>query len=129
MHAGFPAVCLGAFALFIPVRAPAENGARVPDPAERVAIGETIRSQLEPLQECYNQRLERVPALRGKLLVRFEIDRDGKVARPSADGMTDAKLVQCVLDEVVKWQFVKPPGNAILQVAYPIVFTAGSASG
>lgn len=129
MHVGFPAACLGALALFVPAGAPAENGTRAPDAAERVAIGETIRAQLLPLQDCYDRRLARVPGLQGKLVLRFEIDREGKVLRPSADGMSDAKLVECVLDEVGRWQFARPPSGATLSVTYPVVFRTGAGSG
>ncbi|HET7785516.1 MAG TPA: AgmX/PglI C-terminal domain-containing protein [Myxococcales bacterium] len=97
-------------------------GLRAPDGTERVAIGETIRSRLEPLRGCYNRRLERVSSLSGKLMLRFDIERDGKVAHATAEGINDSALVECVIDQVQRWQFLKPIAGATLRVVYPVVF-------
>jgi hypothetical protein len=99
-----------------------EGGGRVPEAAERVAIGETIRSQLPSLQECYGRRLEKTPLLQGKLMLRFEIEPDGSVVRASGEGINDPMLLSCILGNVAKWQFAKPLSGAVLKVAYPVVF-------
>jgi hypothetical protein len=103
---------------------PPGSEARVPDGTERQMIGETIRSQLTPLNDCYARRLEQRPSLQGKLMLRFEIDPGGKVANPSANGIDDSGLLTCVLERVAKWQFDKPAGGAVLRVAYPVLFRA-----
>jgi outer membrane biosynthesis protein TonB len=124
------AFCLGALAS-VPATAeaphhPAPPGpeARAPDGTERQMIGETIRSQLTPLNDCYARRLERRPSLQGKLMLRFEIGPDGKVANPSANGIDDSDLLTCVLERVAKWQFDKPAAGAVLRVTYPVSFRA-----
>jgi TonB family protein len=105
---------------------PASPGAevRVPDGTERQMIGETIRSQLTPLNDCYAIRLDKRPSLQGKLMLRFEIDPNGKVANPSANGIDDSALTTCVLERVAKWQFDKPAAGAVLRVTYPVLFKA-----
>ena len=130
MHVARPgALAFCALTLIVGTGAHAEGAPRTPDAAERVTIGETIRAQLVPLQDCYTRRLERVPSLEGKLMLHFEIDGDGKVARPTADGMNDRPLVRCVLDEVGRWQFPKPHAGATLTVGYPVVFRNAVAPG
>jgi hypothetical protein len=104
--------------------APAGPEARAPEGTERQMIGETIRSQLTPLNDCYEKRLEHRPSLQGKLMLRFEIEPNGKVARPSANGIDDSSLLTCVLDQVAKWQFEKPAAGAVLLVTYPVLFKA-----
>jgi len=104
--------------------APAAPETRAPEGPERLVIGETIRSQLAPLNDCYGRRLERKPALQGKLVLRFEIEPDGRVANASANGIEDSGLVTCVLDRVAKWQFDKPAAGAVLRVTYPVLFKA-----
>jgi hypothetical protein len=125
-HRSLPRALIALAALFATIARADEPsqpaGTRAPDGAERVSIGETIRGQLDQLQGCYNQRLERVAALRGKLVLRFDIERDGKVGNATAEGMNDSWLIDCVLDQVHRWQFEKPAAGATLRVAYPVVF-------
>jgi hypothetical protein len=98
---------------------------RAPEAEERTVIGEYIRAHLEPIQDCYNQRLGVRRDLRGKLVVRLDIERDGKVAQASADGIADPPLVKCVVTEVLTWKFDKPAWHETLRVAYPIRFEPG----
>ena len=98
---------------------------RAPEGAERVAIGNYVRAHMQPLDDCYDRRLATVPTLRGKLILRFEIASKGEVAEVSADGMQDAKLIECVVKQVKTWQFEGPPAGVTLRVAYPISFQPG----
>src|SRR4051794_26104026 len=49
-----------------------EGGGRVPEAVERVAIGETIRSQLPSLQECSGGGLGKIPLLQAKFMCAFQ---------------------------------------------------------
>jgi TonB family protein len=106
-----------------------EPAARAPDGAERVVIGEYIREHVKPLQDCYEQRLaadanRKTPGatLSGKLIIRFDIQFDGKVSDATAAGMSDKALVDCVVAATEKWKFEPPAAGAKLRVAYPISF-------
>lgn len=105
--------------------AAAEPSVRLPEGPERAQIGSYIRDHMQPLVDCYDQRLRAVSTLRGRLIVRFDIEADGAVAKPAAEGMSDQPLVECVLAEVRLWQFEKPPAGVVLRVAYPILFKPG----
>ncbi len=100
----------------------AEPVARSPEGAERVAIGAYIRAHLQPLEECYDQRLTTQSTLRGRLVIRFDIESQGRATNASADGMSDRKLIDCVVAQILTWQFEKPPPGTRLRVAYPLLF-------
>ena len=93
---------------------------RSPQGAEVVAIGAYIRSHLGGIDECYSHRLDINTGLRGKLMLRFDIEPEGDVDHISADGMNDKPLVECVVGQVKTWHFEKPA--AVLRVAYPLAF-------
>lgn len=93
---------------------------RAPEGAEVVAIGAYIRAHLQPIDECYGQRLNSNAHLRGKLVLRFDIEVEGEVVNASADGMGDKPLVECVIGQVKAWHFDRPA--AALRVAYPVIF-------
>lgn len=90
----------------------------MPQGPEVMVIGTYIRSHLGGIEECYSRRLEVRPDLRGRLVLRFEIESDGAVADATAAGIKDQPLIQCVLDQMRGWRFEKPASP--LQVAYPI---------
>ncbi len=96
-----------------------------PAGAERKIIGEYIRERVGPLRECYSKRLHAVPSLQGKLIIRFDIGSDGSVIRASADGIPDRLLVDCVVAQILQWQFPKPASGGKLRIAYPLVFKPG----
>lgn len=95
---------------------------RMPIGEERTIIGGYIREHVGPLQECYTKRLHSDPQLQGKLVLRFDIGNDGIVIHPSAEGIPDRQLVDCVVAQVLQWQFPKRPSGDKLRVAYPLVF-------
>ncbi len=95
---------------------------RLPEGPERIAIGSYIRQHMAPIVDCYDRRLTALPALKGRLVVRFDIEAGGGVARASAEGMSDRGLIDCVTTQVSGWKFEKPAPGVILRVAYPIVF-------
>ena len=92
--------------------------ARAPQGPEVMAIGSYIRSHLGGVEECYSRRLELRPDLRGRLILRFEIEGDGAVSGASAAGIKDQPLIDCVLGQVRAWRFDKP--ESPLLVSYPL---------
>jgi hypothetical protein len=116
-----PAALLAAGALHA---ADADPSPRAPDATERQWIGDYIREHVEPLEDCYARRLRYNGSLRGKLLIRFDIAGNGDVMKPTADGMNDSTLVECVVNRMATWKFSKASGST-LRVAYPLVFAPG----
>jgi outer membrane biosynthesis protein TonB len=118
-----------AFAVFrICTASPALAGqlaTRSPQGGEVVSIGAYIRAHLTGIDECYGQRLNSNPLLRGRLMLRFDIGPQGEVANASADGLSDRKLIDCVLAQARTWRFEWPPAGTRLRVAYPVSFQPG----
>ena len=66
----------------------------------------------------------RTPDLEGKLLVDFNISPRGRVDTSAVKQSTlaDARLDDCILRRLAKWQFPKPKGGVNVAVTYPFIF-------
>jgi hypothetical protein len=75
------------------------------------------------VRACYEDGLGRNPNLKGTIVVRLIIERDGSVARVSLDDVTlpDCKVAACVRETVPKLSFPAPEGGPVT-VIYPIRF-------
>jgi hypothetical protein len=64
------------------------------------------------MEDCYKKALEKSPSLSGKMVVKLEIDPDGKVLRasPAETGLDVRDAGKCVLDAVKAMQLPKNPG-------------------
>jgi len=92
--------------------------------APPAVIQRTIRNAFAPIRECYQQGLARDRDLRGKVVIRFVIGRDGKVMRAELtkdSTLPDAKASACVVDAFKTLEFPKPEGG-VVSVVYPITF-------
>jgi len=78
------------------------------------------------IRTCYEQRLQVVDGLRGKVTVRWMIGLDGGVLSADAVGDTlgDTATTQCVLRAVRKIKFAAPDGGTCV-VSWPFVFSPG----
>jgi TonB family protein len=81
-----------------------------------------MRKQVDRFVPCYEAALSQSPGLRGKMLIRFEVDRSGKVSKAEDAGsaLHEPTLLSCVLSEVQKVSFPPPKGTAT--VTAPLVF-------
>src|SRR5262249_20570523 len=73
---------------------------------------------------CYQRGLRDNPALRGRVSVRFLIDREGRVAT-AADGasaLPDTQVRRCVVTSFMNLSFPAPASGSVV-VEYPIFFT------
>ena len=79
---------------------------------------QTIESRyMGAMQRCYRARLKRDPAARGKLVVTFTVDDDGRVADGRAKGV--AKSVErCVENAMVRWSFPAPQQETSFRLAF-----------
>jgi TonB family protein len=94
------------------------------DPAD---IQTLIRSHYDAFRRCYEQGLARKPGLSGRVVVRFVIERDGKVSSVAVEDSTDLgdkEVVQCLVREYETLVFPAPLGG-IVTVVYPIMFSPG----
>ncbi|MBN2495350.1 MAG: TonB family protein [Deltaproteobacteria bacterium] len=95
-------------------------------PLSRETIRRIIRSHRDQIRYCYGQALTREPHLSGKLVVRFTVEGDGRVAgvglQHSTLGRSD--MERCILDRVRTWVFPAPRGGGTVSVRYPFLFRA-----
>ena len=93
---------------------------------DKDAIRDVVRAHIGEIRGCYNQGLERDPALAGRLVVGFEITGTGAVGRSeiSESTLADAAVGTCVAQAVKTWQFPAPKGGSVA-VEYPFVLEPG----
>ncbi len=87
-------------------------------------IGRVIQNHTTKLRACYQQELARDPRLRGTVVVRFTIRRDGSVSEAyvSKTTLESPRVEACVLRQIRKLVF--PASEASQQVSYPFLFSA-----
>jgi hypothetical protein len=104
-------------------------------------IQKIVRDHFDGMRKCYEDGLRRDPNLKGKIPVRFVIERDGhvsssadshdaplpagleKTVRPREDEprFPDATVTACVVAKFAALIFPEPQGGSVT-VVYPIVF-------
>jgi hypothetical protein len=105
-------------------------------------IQATVRAAVGQMRKCYKSGLAQDPTLRGRVVVRFVIGRDGKVGSVTlvtketsgresvtklVTDMVDSKVSECVLDVCRNLEFPEPDGG-IVTVVYPMLFQPDDAS-
>ncbi len=91
---------------------------------ERHEIEAVFKQKMGLFIRCYQRELQRNPALRGKVVVRFVVDREGSVAHAHlrATSIENAVVEECVVDEVKRTRFPRPEGGGSVVVSYPLNF-------
>jgi TonB family protein len=90
----------------------------------REDIQRVIRAHYREIRDCYERELAKNSSLEGKLVVGFTILPSGLVDRAELrrSDVHNDNLEKCVLSNVSRWQFPKPPGGAPVIVGYPYCF-------
>ena len=91
------------------------------------AIAKVVKSRLTAVKECYERELKRNPQLAGKVVIRFTIEEDGRVAAVTVEESTlgDPAVGSCIVSRFERFRFPKPEGGAVT-VSYPFIFTPAS---
>ena len=79
---------------------------------------------LGELEACYDEALGRRPKLRGRLVMQWNVRRDGKVSglHKVRSSLQDAKMHRCAQDAIAAVTFAKPRRKPA-SVRVPIDFT------
>jgi hypothetical protein len=101
-----------------------EAGRGKPSKLPPEVIQYIVRGNYEEFRECYEEGVRHNPALRGRVLMRFIIDPDGRVSKADEIGgaMPDREVVRCIVERYTQLCFPPPEGGGIITVTYPIVF-------
>jgi hypothetical protein len=89
-------------------------------------IQHIVREKFGRFRLCYESGLATNSNLRGKVTVKFVIDRDGLLAMTEDAGsdLPDANVVACVVKGFGTLRFPPPDGGNVTAV-YPIMFQPG----
>jgi len=93
----------------------------------RDMIRKKVLGYLPELEAAYSAAIRRNPTLKGKLIVRFRIDPNGKIQRADLveSSFQDGVFIATVLEKIRHWAFDPPAGHTV-EVLYPFVFFAPS---
>lgn len=85
-------------------------------------VRRVIRARMPRMRLCYQTALRRRPKLAGRLVVRFELARTGRVTKVDIveDELGDEPLARCVSSLFRSLQFPESPGSAT--ITYPLLF-------
>lgn len=99
---------------------PQTSGRLPPDVIQR-----TVRQNFGRFRLCYQEGLQRNPALQGRVSVRFVIGRDGAVSSVGmgATEIQDGSVNDCIRQAFYGLSFT-PPDSGVVQVTYPLLFSA-----
>ena len=92
---------------------------------DKEIIRRIIRRHINEVKFCYEQELTKKPTLGGRIMVQFTIAASGQVIASVLQNSTmgSAKVENCTVQAVRRWEFPKPLGGGIVIVSYPFVLT------
>ncbi len=82
-----------------------------------------LKQQMSLFMRCYQKELQRNPGLKGTVVVRFVIDRDGSVrhSHARASSLGNNIVEECLVDEIDRTKFPRPAGGTVI-ISYPFNF-------
>jgi TonB family protein len=91
---------------------------------DKEVIRMRIRDRLPNIKSCYNRSLKARSSLKGRVVVKWEIEKSGRVrhAKVSQSSLHNAKVEKCVVGVIEELQFPKPKGGRVASITYPFVF-------
>jgi hypothetical protein len=90
----------------------------------RGVVARVMHGAKPSLRLCYEGELPADPKLKGDLRVDFEIGPTGAVRNQKLEESTlrNARVEQCVLKNLAKVEFPRPPGGEVVEVSFPFSF-------
>ncbi len=91
---------------------------------DRTVIWPPVEAELATMRSCYDRARESQPALQGRAVVKFVIDKDGAVSSSSLKNtsLNHPELEACVLERFQQMAFPAPEGGGIVIVSAPVSF-------
>ena len=88
---------------------------------DKSIIRRYVKRHLEKIRYCYEQRLQKQPALAGTVTAVFTISTTGRVTASTASGMDD-DVAKCVADTIAQIEFPSIDGGGVSEIHYPFAF-------
>jgi len=92
-------------------------------------INAVVQRHRAEIRQCYEAARQRSPRLRGKVVVKFNIQPNGIVSYAGVKESTtgDPQLSRCIVSRVRSWRFPKPEAPVVTEVtAYPFYLNPGN---
>lgn len=91
---------------------------------DREAVRRVVRSKLMEIKSCYERALNMDKSLEGKVVIRFQIEEQGRVRVASTKSTTlnNRQVEECVATRIKNAIFPEPPPGTVAEVDYPFVF-------
>jgi TonB family protein len=92
---------------------------------DREIVRRVIRSHINEVKFCYEQEMTTRSELGGRIMVQFTIAPGGQVLTSvlQSSTMGNARVENCTVQAVRRWEFPKPQGGGLVMVSYPFVLT------
>ena len=92
-------------------------------------VRKTVSSNLSAVLACHNGALKSKKDLSGKILLKWELDKDGLVTQIAVDDASkmssrDSEFETCLMDAIKPIKFPKSANGLPVVVRYPFVFTS-----
>ncbi len=93
---------------------------------DKDVIMKVIKRHQNEIKFCYEQELQKNPALGGKVAVAWTIDPAGAVseANVSESSIGNANVESCIVQRIRRWKFPEPSGGGVVNVTFPWIFKA-----
>jgi TonB family protein len=97
---------------------------------DKEIIRRIIRRHINEVTYCYEQELTKKPTFGGRIMVQFTIAASGQVIASMLQNSTlgNARVENCTVQAVRRWQFPAPLGGGLVIVSYPFVLTPSGAA-
>jgi hypothetical protein len=94
---------------------------------DRALIDAVIKRHMNQIKYCYQRELTKNPAIKGKIVIKFVIAKDGSVssADTKSTTMNNDAVESCITGRFMRMTFPEPKGGGIVIVSYPFIFSAG----
>ncbi|MCC7069805.1 MAG: AgmX/PglI C-terminal domain-containing protein [Deltaproteobacteria bacterium] len=98
---------------------------------DKELIRRVVRRHLSQLRYCYEKELTRTPGIKGKVVMKWVINGEGKVtqAQTADTTMRNPNVEGCIATKIKTWTFPRPGGGGIVIINYPFVFRADGTGG
>lgn len=94
---------------------------------DREGVQNEIRNHQSEIKGCYERALKEDPKLEGKVVLKIEIDGQGRVSKADPlkerSTLNSPKVTTCMSDEMKTWLFPKPPEGLTAEIIYPFTFS------
>jgi hypothetical protein len=86
-------------------------------------IANLVKARRDPVRACYERALKRHPGLKGKMVIHFELDPEGKVTKAELNQqrskITVKEVVDCAIKVINEIKFPASEKGMVTEVNYP----------